>query len=101
MSVKSSSLAMLVLASMLVTADALQCYVCSDKECSASSPKTCSAKEDRCVTRVLESGAVLKSCGTKAFCDVKIPGSKTQCCVEDLCNDTRRAGKMASVFVLP
>ncbi|XP_063042410.1 CD59 glycoprotein-like [Engraulis encrasicolus] len=108
MSVKSSSLLILLLATMLATADALQCYVCGDAQCSTTSRMTCPLLMDSCLKTVHKTGAVLKSCGLKAACDVPVPDPKTYCCEGDLCNSAGPVGKnlllllvpLASIFVL-
>ncbi|XP_063043302.1 CD59B glycoprotein-like [Engraulis encrasicolus] len=107
MTVKMSSLiTMLLLASMLATADALQCYGCANEQCSTM---TCPPGTDSCLKAVQSStGNVMKSCGLKAACNVEGAGIKTYCCEGDLCNGAGTVGKnlllllvpLASIFVL-
>ncbi|KAL2080483.1 hypothetical protein ACEWY4_024276 [Coilia grayii] len=107
MSVKIS--VMLLLASMLATADALQCYACADLLCSTTSATTCPAPADHCVKAVHDmTSIVLKSCGVANMCNSKEPGLTTYCCKGNLCNSVGAVGKnlllllvpMASIFVL-
>ncbi|XP_063049866.1 ly-6/neurotoxin-like protein 1 [Engraulis encrasicolus] len=108
MSVKMSSLIMmLLLATMLATADALQCHVCNRKDCFPS-PITCPPGTDSCIKAVHVTGAVLKACVPKTFCDEEEPNMKRYCCDTDLCNGAGTVGKnlllllvpLASIFVL-
>ncbi|XP_063063161.1 CD59 glycoprotein-like [Engraulis encrasicolus] len=107
MSVKMAPLLILLLASMLATADALQCYSCTP--CPTPEVTNCSAAYDSCLKTVHEpTGIVAKSCGLKAACAVDIPDMKSYCCEGDLCNGAEAIGKnlllllvpLASIFVL-
>ncbi|KAL2079232.1 hypothetical protein ACEWY4_024976 [Coilia grayii] len=100
----------LVLASMLSTADFLKCYTCAGDHCT-DSPVTCPAGADRCLkTSTAIEGAFTKTCGYKAQCDMEIPliQVKTYCCDWDLCNGVGTVAKnlllllvpMASIFLL-
>ncbi|XP_063042524.1 lymphocyte antigen 6D-like [Engraulis encrasicolus] len=109
MSLKSA-VTILVLASMLSTADFLRCYTCAGSYCT-DTPTECPSGVDVCLkTATAIEGVYTKSCGHKSQCDVEIPliKVKTYCCYTDLCNGAGTVGKnlllllvpLASIFVL-
>ncbi|XP_063043299.1 CD59 glycoprotein-like [Engraulis encrasicolus] len=99
------SLIVLLLATMMATADSLRCYLGANGQYDKT---TCVAPYDTCIKAVREGKSVVKSCTVKSVCDVELPGTKHYCCDTDLCNGAGTVGKnlllllvpLASIFVL-
>ncbi|XP_063043308.1 ly-6/neurotoxin-like protein 1 [Engraulis encrasicolus] len=107
---RKTALSIVILASLVSTADFLQCYVCAGDRCT-DKPMSCPPLQDRCLKMETgKEGAFIKSCGLQAACDINIEaaGLKTLCCDTDLCNGAGTVGKnlllllvpLASIFVL-
>ncbi|XP_061595249.1 lymphocyte antigen 6D-like [Cololabis saira] len=87
-----------------ITAEALQCYVCTNQECSSTAPKTCGS-ETMCITASIRATSfgtsgtqIYKDCALSSFCPttgnqtfsvnlgVSSALASAQCCDTDDCN---------------